>query len=163
MMYFYPLILFLANNADSTCCILSGLWWFLSTTVYLCKRFELRSGPTGRRSWSGFKPFNTLIVVRKKIRKRRLFRKVQAFCEEKVLRYLLGVFSYAVSETQCWQAEKWCIHYLICTFQRWLPKWRNINENMLSNVLRMPNWYKSIQKHLRMTGCLHWHQFMQIE
>ena len=27
-----------------------------------------------------------------KIRKRRLFKKVQAFCEENVLRYLLGVF-----------------------------------------------------------------------
>ena len=32
------------------------------------------------------------IIVRKKIRKRRLFKKVQAFCEEKVLRYLLGLF-----------------------------------------------------------------------
>ena len=35
------------------------------------------------------------ILVRKKIRKRRLFKKVQAFCEEKVLRYLLEVFWYA--------------------------------------------------------------------
>ena len=32
------------------------------------------------------------LIVRKKIRKRRLFKTVQAFCEEKVLRYLLGVF-----------------------------------------------------------------------
>ena len=36
-----------------------------------------------------------LLLVRKKIRKRLLFKKVQAFCEEKVLRYLLGVFWYA--------------------------------------------------------------------
>ena len=34
-------------------------------------------------------------IVRKKIRKRRLFKKVQAFSEEKVLRCLLGVFWYA--------------------------------------------------------------------
>ena len=34
-------------------------------------------------------------MVRKKIRKKRLFKNVRAFCEEKVLRYLLGVFWYA--------------------------------------------------------------------
>ena len=34
-------------------------------------------------------------IVRKKIRKRRLFKKVQAFYEEKVLRCLLEVFWYA--------------------------------------------------------------------
>ena len=37
-------------------------------------------------------------IVRKKIRKRRLLKKVQAFCEEKVLRCLLGVFWYAESK-----------------------------------------------------------------
>ena len=57
----------------------------------------------------------------KKIRKRRLFKKVQAFCEEKVLRCLLGVFLYAESKNQCWQAEKWRLHYLICIFPRWPP------------------------------------------
>ena len=56
-----------------------------------------------------------------KIRKRRLFKKVQAFCEEKVLRYLLGVFWYAGSKEQCWQAEKWRLYYLICIFLRWPP------------------------------------------
>ena len=60
-------------------------------------------------------------IVRKKIRKRRLFKKVQAFCEEKVLRYLLGVFWYAESKNQCWQAEKWPLHYLICIFPKWPP------------------------------------------
>ena len=60
-------------------------------------------------------------IVRKKIRKRRLFKKVQAFCEEKVLRYQLGVFWYAESKNQCWQAEKWRLHYLICIFSRWPP------------------------------------------
>ena len=45
-------------------------------------------------------------------------RKVQAFCEEKVLRCLLGVFWYAESKNQCWQAEKWRLHYLICIFFR---------------------------------------------
>ena len=44
-------------------------------------------------------------LVRKKIRKRRLFKKVQAFCEEKVLRYLSGVFWFATSKNQCWHAE----------------------------------------------------------
>ena len=48
-----------------------------------------------------------------KIRKRRLFKKVQAFCEENVLRCLLGVFWYAESINQCWQAEKCRIHGLI--------------------------------------------------
>ena len=61
---------------------------------------------------------NLLGIVRKKPRKRCLFKKVQAFCEEKVLRYLLGVFWYAESKNQCWQAEKWRFHYLICIFQR---------------------------------------------
>ena len=41
------------------------------------------------------------IIVRKKNQKRRLFKKVHAFCEEKVLRYLLGVFWYAESKNQC--------------------------------------------------------------
>ena len=62
-----------------------------------------------------------IALVRKKIRKRRLFKKVQAFCEEKVLRCLLGVFWYAESKNQCWQAEKWRLHYLICIFPRWPP------------------------------------------
>ena len=53
------------------------------------------------------KLISLLPIVRKNIRKRRLFKKVQAFCEEKVLRYLLGVFWYAKSKNQCWQAEKW--------------------------------------------------------
>ena len=53
--------------------------------------------------------------------KRRLFKKVQAFCEEKVLRCLLGVFSYAESKNQCWQAEKWRLYYLICIFPKWPP------------------------------------------
>ena len=59
--------------------------------------------------------------LRKKIRKRRLFKKVQAFCEEKVLRCLLGVFWYAESKNQCWQAEKWRLHYQICIFPKWPP------------------------------------------
>ena len=60
-------------------------------------------------------------IVRKKIRKRRILRKVQAFCEEKVLRCLLGVYWYAESKNQCWQADKWRLHYLICIFPRWPP------------------------------------------
>ena len=40
-------------------------------------------------------------IVSKNIRKRRLFKEVQTFCEEKVLRFLLGVFWYAESKKQC--------------------------------------------------------------
>ena len=61
------------------------------------------------------------IYKQEKIRKRRLFKKVQAFCEEKVLKCLLGVFWYAESNNQCWQAEKRRLHYLICIFPRWPP------------------------------------------
>ena len=50
-----------------------------------------------------------------------VLKKVQAFCEEKVLRRLSEVFWYAESKNQCWQAEKWRLHYLICIFPRWPP------------------------------------------
>ena len=70
------------------------------------------------------------LIDRKKIRKRRLFKKVQAFCEEKVLRYLLGVFWYAESNNQCWQAEKWRLHCLISIFPRWPPNRRKIHKNL---------------------------------
>ena len=56
-----------------------------------------------------------------KIRKRRLFKKVQAFCEEKVLRCLFEVFWYAESKNQCWHAKKWRLYYQICIFPRWPP------------------------------------------
>ena len=42
-------------------------------------------------------------MIRKKIRKSRLFKKVQAFTEEKGLRSILCVFGYAESRSQCWQ------------------------------------------------------------
>ena len=71
-----------------------------------------------------------IFLVRKKIRKRRLFKKVQAFCEEKVLRYLLEVFWYAESKNQCWQAEKWRLHCLISIFPRWPPNRRKIHKNL---------------------------------
>ena len=56
--------------------------------------------------------------------KRRFVMKVQAFCEEKGLRSFLGVFGYAESKIQCWQAEKCLLHHLICIFPRWPPKLR---------------------------------------
>ena len=70
------------------------------------------------------------IIVRKKIRKRRLFKKVQAFCEEKVLRYLLGVFWYAESKNQCWQAENCVFTILFAYFQ----DGRQIEENPIKNL-----------------------------
>ena len=46
-------------------------------------------------------------IVRTKNQKSRLVLTVQAFCEEKGLRSLSGVFGYAESKNQCWQVEKW--------------------------------------------------------
>ena len=43
---------------------------------------------------------------------------IQAFCEEKDLTLLLGVFWYAESKNQCWQTEKWLLIDLICIFSR---------------------------------------------
>ena len=63
----------------------------------------------------------SILYSQEKIRKRRLFKKVLAFCEEKILRCLLGIFWYAESKNQGWQAEKWRPHYLICIFPRWPP------------------------------------------
>ena len=64
------------------------------------------------------------ILVKTENEKRRFVMKVQAFCEEKGLRSFLGVFGYAESKNQCWQAEKWLLHHLICIFPRWPPKLR---------------------------------------
>ena len=121
--------------------------WVRGHTVRTKIDKKVRSG-----AFWAFQSMLLSTLVRKKFRKRRLFKKVQAFCEEKVLRYLLGVFWYAESKNQCWQAEKWRLHYLICIFPRWPPNWRKIHKNMKSNVLRMQNWFKSIQKHLLLIG-----------
>ena len=67
-------------------------------------------------------------IVKTENEKRCFVMKVQAFCEEKGLRSFLGVFGYAESKNQCWQAEKWLLYHLICIFPRWSPKLRkNIN------------------------------------
>ena len=62
------------------------------------------------------------ILIKTENEKRRFVMKVQAFCEEKGLRSFLGVFGYAESKNQCWQAEKWLLYHLICIFPRWPPK-----------------------------------------
>ena len=46
------------------------------------------------------------------------------FCEEKDLRSLLGVFGHAESKSQCWQAEKWRLYFVIYIFPRWPPNCR---------------------------------------
>ena len=61
-------------------------------------------------------------IVRTKNQKSRLVLTVQAFCEEKGLRSLSGVFGYAESKNQCWQVGKWLFIDLICIFSRWPPK-----------------------------------------
>ena len=63
-----------------------------------------------------------IILVRTKNQKSRLVLTVQAFCEEKGLRSLSGVFGYAESKNQCWQVEKLLFIDLICIFSRWPPK-----------------------------------------
>ena len=72
--------------------------------------------------------------------------KVQAFCEEKGLRSFLGVFGYAESKNQCWQAEKWLLHHLICIFPRWPPKLRKTSIAANWYMFRIPNCYKIIQE-----------------
>ena len=62
------------------------------------------------------------ILVRTKNQKSHLVLTVQAFCEEKCLRSLSGVFGYAESKNQCWHVEKWLFIDLICIFSRWPPK-----------------------------------------
>ena len=64
-------------------------------------------------------PVNPMqLLVKTENEKRRFVMKVRAFCEEKGLRSVLGVFGYAESKNQCWQAEKWLLHHLICIFPR---------------------------------------------
>ena len=65
-----------------------------------------------------------IVIVKTENEKRRFVMKVQAFCEEKGSRSFLGVFGYAESKNQCWQAEKWLLHHLICIFPKWPPKLR---------------------------------------
>ena len=61
-------------------------------------------------------PYSDFILVRTKNQKSLLVLTVQAFCEEKGLRSLSGVFGYAKSKNQCWQVEKWLFIDLICIF-----------------------------------------------
>ena len=85
------------------------------------------------------------IVVKTENEKRRFVMKVQAFCEEKGLRSFLGVFGYAESKNQCWQAEKWLLHHLICIFPRWPPRLRKTPIAANWYMLRIPNCYKIIK------------------
>ena len=75
------------------------------------------------------------MLVKTANEKRRFVMKVQAFCEEKGLRSFLGVFGYAKSKNQCWQAEKWRLHHLICIFPRWPPKLRKTSMLQISICL----------------------------
>ena len=94
------------------------MYSFFFVFIYLVLNLMLHYSYPVVFTYETCKIFSFFALVRKKIRKRRLFKKVQAFCEEKVLRYLLDVFWYAESKNQCWQAEKWRLHYLICIFPR---------------------------------------------
>ena len=79
------------------------------------------SSPIARQKYQ-HKHLFIFVLVRTKNQKSRLVLKVQAFCEEKGLRSLSGVFWYAESKNQCWQVEKWLFIDLICIFSRWPPK-----------------------------------------
>ena len=91
------------------------------------------------------KTSDLLLVVKTENEKRRFVMKVQAFCEEKGLRSFLGVFRYAESKNQCWQAEKWLLHHLICIFLRWSPKLRKTSVAANWYMFRIPNCYKIIK------------------
>ena len=101
--------------------------WNVKFLEWICHLFHWVNWKMHFHEWRNrHNSYRIGIIVRKKIRKRRLFKKVQAFCKEKVLRYLLEVFLYDKSKNQCWQAEKWRLHYLISIFPRWPPNWTNI-------------------------------------
>ena len=107
-------------------------------------RFYFYLGPL--RSVKIFRVFKTLtFIVKTENEKRRFVMKVQAFCEEKGLRSFLGVFGYAESKNQCWQAEKWLLHHLICIFPRWPPKLRKTSIAANLYMFRIPNCYKIIK------------------
>ena len=91
------------------------------------EKFEFLISASGRVHCASPIPYHVFIsceIVKTENEKRRFVMKVQAFCEEKGLRSFLGVFGYAESKNQCWQAEKWLLHHLICIFPRWPPKLR---------------------------------------
>ena len=77
----------------------------------------------------------TIVGVKTDNEKSRLDMKVQAFCEEKGLRSLKRVFGYAEFNNQCWQAEKWLLHHLICIFSRWSPKHLVASINVITSQL----------------------------
>ena len=54
------------------------LLYIVPSADYLRKQFGPGSGPTKRRSWSGFKPFDTLIEILKGFFLKSLFRKKSA-------------------------------------------------------------------------------------
>ena len=89
--------------------------------------------------------FDLYLIAKTENEKRRFGRKVQAFCEEKGLRPFLGVIGYAESKNQCWQAEKWLLHHLICIFPRWPPKLRNTPIAANWYMFGIPNYYKIIK------------------
>ena len=62
----------------------------LANVFYTDNHFS--SGPFTFHGCNSFAHRRETTGSQENIRKRRLFKKVQAFCEEKVLRYLLGVF-----------------------------------------------------------------------
>ena len=99
--------------------------------------------PQFQRS-SSLKPLGRSIVKTEN-EKRRTVMKVQAFCEEKGLRPFLGVFGYAESKNQCWQAEKLLLHHLICIFPRWPPKLRKTSIAANWYMFRIPNCHKMIK------------------
>ena len=87
-----------------------------------------------------------IVIVKTENEKRRFVMKVQAFCEEKGLRSFLGVFGYAESKNQLWQAGKRLLHHLICIFPRWPPKLRKTSIAANWYMFRIPNCYKIIKK-----------------
>ena len=93
----------------------------ICTPLPVSRSYANKSCPYGPRFGLELNISET-VLVRTKNQKSRLVLTVQAFCEEKGLRSLSGVFGYAESENQCWQAEKWLFIDLICIFSRWPPK-----------------------------------------
>ena len=66
--------------------------------------------------------------------------KVQAFCEEKGLRSFFGVFGYAESKNQCWQASPSNLH-----ISKMAAKIKKKHQLQQKYMFRIPNCYKIIK------------------
>ena len=114
-----------------------------------CTHFILSSKPSVHQFFktvskrSSDKDNCCFISSHEKIQKVTYLWRYRQMCKEKGLISQLLVFGYAESKHQCWQAEKWRFHCLICIFPRCPPNWRIMAISVKELIFRMPNSYTS--------------------